>query len=152
MHVKLTAHTVTMVVTVADINDGPAAFLPTYDHGQILTFIPGLLQCCLNIYTDNVTAKTKKYIYIYKCIYIRQYYYFIDCENIYTQWEATDRQTCKPSFFPDIRDIASARARLTHGEDNVRHAGHRKQDAGCTSITVVPLIIGYDRIKRLKCS
>jgi len=70
MHVKLTARTVTMTVsvTVADINDRPDAFLPTYDHGQILTFIPGLLQCCFNIYTDNVTAitkKKKKNIYIY---------------------------------------------------------------------------------------
>jgi len=47
-----------------------------------------------------------------------------------------DRQTdVQPSLFVDFRDIASARARLTHGKDNVRHAGHRIQDAGCTNIT-----------------
>jgi len=84
------------------------------------------------------------YIYIYVCIW---QYYFIDCENIYTQCEAADRyidgqtdgrtvrRTCKYSLLPDIRDKATARAQLTHREHNVGHAeltghtGHRKNNA-----------------------
>lgn len=41
------------------------------------------LQCCLNIYTDNDSRRRTQKIW---------QYYFIDCENIYTQCEASDRR------------------------------------------------------------